>query len=68
MRTQRLDKRTSYSEEEHGICIVHQDQFVGGFCVHTTNIKIPWRMLRASLRRKDLAEFLRLKVALDARD
>lgn len=44
----RNDKRTWYYEETRHIYIVHQDD-KGGF----HNIKIPWHMLRKSLRRRD---------------
>ena len=51
---QNINKRNWYYEEPDGIEIIHEvrDSMTGDY-VRTESIKIPWKMIRASLKRHD---------------
>lgn len=52
---QEINQRNWYYEELKGIDIIHE-VYSGNTYLETTHIKIPWKMLRASLKRRDKSQ------------
>jgi len=50
---QRIDDRNWYYEENGGIDLLHQIYDENDVLLKTDVIRIPWKMLRKSLQRKD---------------
>lgn len=50
---QNVDDNTWYYEGGRGICVVHDVRDKGGRLIASSQIPIPWSMLRKSLERKD---------------
>jgi hypothetical protein len=47
---QKIDEQNWYYEERRGVCLVHE-VWIEGRHVRTDQVYIPWRLLRATMKR-----------------